>query len=239
MNRKTFEIIEILFPIVKRAEKEDGKLDYSKPEAFLFYLPKECIGAYKAIWEKDNTPLTIAQNIFRFVLNLALTVLLTPFVLLVWTISQLCFAARYDKKKKKKGEKSHLFVTYSALALCAGLLMFMIADYKVGGSLSDKLNKDINDKSEELSTPRKSSSRTIDRSIVEDDPTEIEFIVTELEETTIEPEITTTVEEDYEEEIVVTESVTESESEIEEPVVTEAEIIEIDEEYTIQRKVRN
>lgn len=219
MNRKTFEIIEILFPIVKRAETKEGKLDYSKPEAFLFYLPHECIEAYKAIWKRDNTPLTIAQNLFRFVLNLAFTALITPFIFLIWIISQLCFAVRYDSKNKKKGKKTHLFLTYSSLATLLGLLIFMVVDCKIDGKLSDKVNKDINDTSTKIST---GSTRTIERSIIELETEPIEIIP--------EPEI---IDEPVEE------IVTEPELIEEEPIVTEGEVIEIDEEYTIQRKVRN
>ena len=226
MNRKTFEIIEILFPIVKRAETKEGKLDYSRPEAFLFYLPHECIEAYKSIWAKDNTPLTITQGVFRLCLNIGLTITITPIVFLIWAISQLCFAARYDKKKKKKGEKSHLFLTYSAMAALFGLLIFMIADCKANGKLSDKVNKDINDTSQKISTPKK-QTRTIERSIIEDIDAEsipVEFIEEIAPEEEIVPE-----------EMIVT---TEPEPEETEPVVTEGEIIEIDEEYTIQRKTR-
>ena len=126
---------------------------------------------------------------------------------------------RYDSKNKKKGKKTHLFLTYSSLATLLGLLIFMVVDCKIDGKLSDKVNKDINDTSTKIST---GSTRTIERSIIELETEPIEIIS--------EPEI---IDEPVEE------IVTEPELIEEKPIVTEGEVIEIDEEYTIQRKVRN
>ena len=189
MNPKKFlQILEILCPIFTKVEDKNGNPDSTTPGGYAVWLAARVSGCFKAVWT-DNEIMDVTDKFVMFFVKIFISILVFPFALLMWTIGNLIFSIRYDKRKNNK---SHLFLMYSFVVVLFIALGVMLVDYHYNGEITEQINisitdtvNDIQDMQTKRSNPRQSGVKpTNSELIVTETTTQIvtEVIMTEQEE---------------------------------------------------------
>lgn len=224
--KKTLQILDIICPAFSRKVRTaDGGVDSTTPSGYAVWFGSRCFNIMESIWHESEEREKV-DDVFKFFVNLVLSIIVFPFAFVVWGIGNLIFSIHYDKKNQ-----THLFLLYSFTAALILALCVMVVDYETNGKIQDNINaslasvtdcfkteeperniaREVTDESEinfEVAEEEEPAERVIVREVSEEEPEEEETVSEELveevsEEEDEDPEVPLVVEEDEEEGVVV------------------------------------